>query len=126
LTNYNRARIILVGVDDMDTICRGLFSPPGWFVRELRTINPDLEVRYLDKSQRWGIFCKGEINRLVEDPVTKEPRPLDQRILRKIRVDILLTEHHQALEAYLDNDNRAMRAYVARGILGVTDYLTGG
>jgi hypothetical protein len=110
----------------MATRCRGLFSPPEWFSRELRAICPDMEAKYLDKSKRWGIFCNGELNRLVEDPVTKEPRPLDQRILRKIRVDVFLTNNSRALDTYLDNDNRAMRAYTARGIVGVTDYLTRG
>ena len=97
-------------------------QPERWFVRELQLIDPGLTIAWGRWIDRWIIYCQGEPSHIVQNPDESFRQP-DQRILRKLRVDHLLTYSEEALEAYLDGDNYALSKYVQRGLDGVRDYL---
>lgn len=103
----------------------GIKSAPRWFQRELKSIHPDLHAEWNNKTGKWVIFQGDSPNRIVQHPKTEAPRPLDNRILRKIRVDFFFTKNPKAFEKYLENDAYAMYLYTERGLNGLTDYLAG-
>ena len=96
--------------------------PPGWIKRELELIDPGLTIAWGKWIDRWIIYSQGEPSHIVQNP-DGSFRQLDQRILRKLRIDHLLIYSEEALEAYLDGDNYALSKYVQRGLDGVRDYL---
>lgn len=118
--------------------------PPGWearkaedwYIKELKLISEDLEIFWNNKTKRWVIFQGGDPNRIVENLVHKDSmatimqqqigsyRPLDQRLLRKLRVDTFFTRNPGAFEAYLAEDAYAMYTYTERGMQGLIDYLS--
>lgn len=99
-------------------------TPPKWFAKELKLIRYDLEAVYSDQRKRWAIFQGGEINRWVEDD-NGNARPLDRRVIRKLKVDFFFTVNPDALDPYIDEDAYAMLAYTERGLNGLSDYLAG-
>jgi len=96
--------------------------PPGWIKRELQLIDPGLTIAWGKWIDRWIIYSQGEPSHIVQNP-DGSFRQLDQRILRKLRIDKLLTYNADALEAYLDGDAYAMNIYLQRGLTGIQDYL---
>ncbi len=101
-----------------------LLTPPDYIKKELKLIDRGLRAEWSDRKKQWMIFMNGEINRWVQDD-DRNPRPLDQRLIRKIRVDLKFTKSPKALDAYLENDHFALLAYTERGLYGVSDYLAG-
>jgi len=98
------------------------WRPEAWFVKELLFIDLALTVKWGKWVDRWIIYSQDEPSHIVENS-DGTFRPLDQRILRKLRFDHLLTYNDDALEAYLENDAWAMAHYVQRGFEGIRDYL---
>jgi len=104
----------------------GFYNPPRWFVRELALIDPSLEVRWNNKIKRWTIYHKdGSPSLIIEHPVTHQFRPLDQRALRKMRINVLFTHSDPAMVAYTSGDDHALRIWIGRGTVGLSDYLSG-
>lgn len=101
-----------------------MFTAQAYFQKELKLIHPDLHAEWLTPAQRWGIFQGKELNRIVETRNHKY-RPLDQRVLRKLRLDFFFTINPKALDAYRENDPYVARIYMERGLEGVKDYLGG-
>jgi len=97
-------------------------KPERWFVRDLQLIDPGLTIAWGKWIDRWIIYCQGEPSHIVQNP-DGSFRQLDQRILRKLRIDRFLTYNADALEAYLDGDTHAMNIYLQRGLEGIRDYL---
>lgn len=107
-------------------------TPPGWFTRELRLIDPSLTVKWNNKIKRWCIYhADGSLSKIVEHPKTKAFRDLDQRILRKLRIDIFFTHNDKALALWNSDQreekevNAELRQYMTRGLDGISDYLSG-
>lgn len=102
------------------------YKAPNWFRRELKLVNPELSVAWSDKICRWMIYhADGSPSLIVQNPKTRKFYPLDQRILRKLRINLFFTRNPAALERYLEDDGYALLSYVARGLRGVEDYLSG-
>ncbi len=102
------------------------YTAPRWFQKELRLIDPGLTVKWCPQSCRWIIYHEDGSPCLInQHPQTKEFYPLDQRILRKLRVNLFFTHNPKAMEKYLEGDGFALLAYMERGIPGVEDYLSG-
>ena len=101
-----------------------MFTAPRWFQEELKLIHPDLRAKWLHRAKRWGIYQGKELNRVVETQDHRY-RPLDQRALRKLRLDWFFTRNPRALDAYIKKDPLAARAYMERGLDGVKSYLQG-
>jgi hypothetical protein len=101
------------------------YNPPKWFIKELQLANPDLTVKWNHRTKRWGIHNPdGSLSHLVQNK-DGSFRPLDQRILRKIRIDTFFTHNDKALQRFLQEDNYGLRAWMDRGMEGVSDYLAG-
>lgn len=101
-------------------------TPYRWYVRDLRLIDPGLKVTWSNKAGRWLIYHKdGSVCLRVENPTTKTYRDLDQRSLRKIRTNIFFTHNASALDKFLADDHVGLRAYLTRGLYGLSDYLSG-
>lgn len=105
-------------------------TPMAYFVKELRLINPDLSVAWNNKIKRWCIYnLDGSISHIVQHPKTQAYRDLDQRILRKLRIDTYFTRNDAALQHYMESQNpehaRQLRQYLNRGVDGISDYLSG-
>ena len=98
------------------------YRPPGWIKRELELIDEGLSVAWGRWIDRWIVYSQGEPSHIVQNP-DGSFRQLDQRILRKLRIDKFLTYNADALEAYLDGDAYAMNIYLQRGLTGIQDYL---
>ena len=104
----------------------GFYNPPRWFVRELALIDPALSVRWNNRIKRWTIYhSDGSPSLIIQHPKTREFRPLDQRTLRKLRVNVFFTHSDPAMVAYNSGDDYALRAFVDRGQAGLEDYLSG-
>jgi hypothetical protein len=98
---------------------------PAWFKKELGLINPDLTVTWSDRVNRWLIKNPdGSVSHRVQNK-DESYRDLDQRILRKIRIDTFFTHNDEALQRFLKQDNIGMRVYLTRGMVGLSDYLAG-
>lgn len=107
-------------------IKRGLYAPPRWFAQELRLIDSTLLAVWSHRICRWIILHEeGWPALIVQNPGTKEFYPLDQRTLRKLRINKFFTHNPAALERYLVDDGYALLSYVARGLRGVEDHLSG-
>jgi len=101
-------------------------TPPAWYVRDLRLIDPGLKVAWNNRVSRWLIHHQdGSVSLRIEHPKTRTFRDLDQRSLRKMRVNIFFTHNAIALDKYLEEDHVGLRSYLARGLNGVSDYLSG-
>ena len=98
------------------------YKPPGWIKRELKLIDPGLTIAWGRWIDRWIIYSQGDPSHIIQNPDGSFRQP-DQRILRKLRIDHLLTYNEEALEAYLDGDNYALSMHIQRGLEGVRDYL---
>jgi len=101
-----------------------MFTAPRWFQKELRLISPELHTEWLPQAQRWGIYQGKVLNRVVENK-DHEYKDLDQRTLRKLRLDFFFTLNPKALDAYREKDPYVARAYMERGLDGVKNYLQG-
>lgn len=98
--------------------------PPRWFLRELKLINPSFNVKWLPRIGRWVIMEDERLSHHIQNE-DKSFRPLDQRILRKLRVDTFFTKNRKALTEFLNDDPYGLIAYTARGMMGIEDYLMG-
>ena len=103
----------------------GTRKPLPGFARDLQLIHPDLKAVWNPKTCRWVILQGKSPRFIVQNPKTQAYRPLDNRILRKIRVDYFFTLNPKALDHYLENDAYAMYSYTERGMQGLSDYLSG-
>lgn len=103
-----------------------LYEAPRWFRQELNRIDPTLSVRWNHKTCRWIVYHEdGSPSLIVENPRTHEFYPLDNRVLRKLRINVFFTHNPKALNRYLEEDGYALLAYMERGLAGVEDYLSG-
>lgn len=101
-------------------------TPSAWYVKDLRLIDPDLTVAWSNRANRWLIYHRdGSVCLRVENPKTKAFRDLDQRSLRKLRINIFFTHNAIALDKYLEEDHIGLRSYLDRGLNGISDYLSG-
>jgi len=98
------------------------YKPFRWFVRELELMDAGLTVKWGKFIDRWIIYCQGEPSHIVQNQ-DGSFRQLDQRILRKLRVDNFLTHNPEALEAYLGDDDYALSMYTHGGFERFRDYL---
>ena len=102
---------------------------PLWFRKELRLIDPTLTVEWNHGADRWIVYHEdGSPSLRVENPKTKAFRDLDQRTLRKLRINIFFTHNNEAMELYLSDNKDAdwyLRSYINRGVDGISDYLSG-
>jgi len=85
----------------------GLFKAPVWFQKELRLIHPDLHAEWLNRARRWAIYQGRNINRIIHNE-DDSYRPLDQRALRKLRMDYFFMENPKALERWENNEKYIM------------------
>ena len=103
-----------------------LYEAPRWFRRELNLIDPTLSVCWHNKTCRWIIYHEdGSPSLIVENPKTHQFYPLDNRVLRKLRINTFFTHNPKALDRYIDEDAYALLSWMERGLVGVEDYLAG-
>ena len=99
-------------------------TPLPGFTKDLKLINLKFSAKWLPKVQHWAIMEGNRISHHVQND-DKSYRPLDQRILRKLKIDTFFTMSSKALTEYLKDNPEYLAIYMDRGITGLKDYLAG-
>ena len=102
-----------------------LQTPPNWFLRELRLIDPEITVKFNDRQWKWIAYnADGSVYARIENK-DKSYRPLDGRFLRKLRIDTYFTHDSKAYDALIAEDCHALQVHLQGGRERVIDYLAG-